>query len=234
LHLTSAQGKAEIVRRGYSLGAPVEKPPLILFTALEMEARAVLRALGDRSRDVAVRVIGMRGVRMPQVPTEATVIVAGLGGALDPALRVGDLVLDTPVTGLGNHLPWHIGPIHSSVEVVSTPEQKAALFQTTRALAVDMEHVVVQRSLRSGVTVIGLRAVSDPADMTVDPAVLQFVDEVGNPWARRIAVTLLRRPGLIPHLRLLNKNTKVALANLGRGVRALVDCLGVAPGEPGG
>jgi hypothetical protein len=212
----------------------VEKPPLILFTALEIEARAVLRALGEQSGDVAVRVIGMRGVRTPQVPAEATVIVAGLGGALDPKLRVGDLVLDTPVTNLGNHLPWHIGPIHSSAEVVSTPEQKAELFKSTRAIAVDMEHVVVQRSLGSGVKIIGLRAISDPADMSVDPAVLQFVDDVGNPRARRIALTLLRRPGLIPHLRLLSRNTKLALRNLGLGARALVESLDVARGKPRG
>ena len=212
----------------------MEKPPLILFTALEIEARAVLRALGDRSQNVAVRVIGMRGVRTPQVPAGATVIVAGLGGALDPKLRVGDLVLDTPVAGLGNHLPWNIGGIHSSADVVSTPEQKLELFQRTGSLAVDMEHSVVQRSLTEDVRLIGVRAISDPADMMIDPAVLQFVDDVGNPRARQIATTLLRRPGLIPHLRLLNKNTKLALANLGRGVRALVECLGVAPGEPGG
>jgi hypothetical protein len=200
---------------------------------LEIEARAVLRALGKRSRNVAVRVIGMRGVRMPQVPAGATVIVAGLGGALDPTLRVGDLVLDTPLPGLSNHLPWHVGAIHSSTSVVSTPEQKAELFNRTRALAVDMEHVVVQRSLTSQVRLIGLRAISDPADMMVDPAVLRFVDDVGNPRAGRIAMTLLRRPGLIPHLRLLSKNTKFALANLGLGTRALVEHLDVVPGESG-
>jgi adenosylhomocysteine nucleosidase len=212
----------------------VEKPPLILFTALEIEARAVLRALGKQSQDVAVRVIGMRGVRTPQVPPESTVIVAGVGGALDPGLKVGDLVLDTPVPGLSNHLPWHVGSIHSSADVVSTPADKELLFRQTQALAVDMEQAAVQRSAAQGVRLIGLRAISDPADMALDPAVLRFVDDFGNPKARRIATALLRRPGLIPHLRLLNKNTKVALGNLGLGVRALVECLGVAPGEPGG
>ena len=212
----------------------MEKRPVILLTALEIEARAVLRALGERSQHVAVRVIGMRGVRMPQVPAGSTVIVAGLGGGLDPKLRVGDLVLDTPLPGLSNHLPWHVGAIHSSTGVVSTPEQKAELFDKTRALAVDMEHIVVQRSLASQVRIIGLRAISDPADMTVDPAVLRFVDDVGNPRAGRIAMTLLRRPGLIPHLRLLSKNTKLALSNLGLGTKALVEHLGIAPGEPGG
>ena len=212
----------------------MEKPPLILLTALEIEARAVLRALGKRSQDVAVRVIGMRGVRTPQVPAGATVIVAGLGGALDPKLRVGDLVLDTPIPRLSNHLPWHVGAIHSSADVVSTTEAKASLFRQTAALAVEMEHAAVQRSLGQEVRLIGLRAISDPADMALDPAILRFVDDFGNPKARKIAGTLLRRPGLIPHLRLLNKNTKVALANLGLGARALVDCLTVAPGNPGG
>lgn len=209
----------------------MEKPPLILFTALEIEARAVLRALGKRSQDVAVRVIGMRGIRTPQVPAGSTVIVAGLGGALDPKLRVGDLVLDTPIPRLSNHLPWHVGPIHSSADVVSTREAKGTLFRQTSALAVEMEHAIVQRSLDQGVKLIGLRAISDPAEMALDPAILQFVDDFGNPKAGRIAVTLLRRPGLIPHLRLLNKNTKVALGNLGLGTRAVVEALSSNPGN---
>ena len=211
----------------------MEKPPLILFTALEIEARAVLRALDERSQDVAVRVIGMRGIRTPQVPAGATVIIAGLGGALDPKLRVGDLVLDTPIPRLTNHLPWHVGPIHSSHDVVSTIEAKSALFRGTSALAVEMEHSAVQRSVSQGIRLIGLRAISDPADMALDPAILQFVDDFGNPKARRIALTLLRRPGLIPHLRLLNKNTKLALQNLGLGARALVDCLTATSSDPG-
>jgi nucleoside phosphorylase len=171
----------------------------------------------------------MRGIRTPQVPVGATVIVAGLAGALDPKLRAGDLVLDTPISRLSNHLPWHVGPIHTSADVVSTPEGKATLFRETQALAVDMEQAVIQRSTAPGIKLIGLRAISDPADMALDPAILQFVDDFGNPKARRIAAALLRRPGLIPHLRLLNKNTKVALRNLGRGARALVECLAVAP-----
>ena len=210
----------------------MEKPPLILFTALEIEARAVLRALGDQSQAVAVRVIGMRGIRTPQVPAGATVIVAGLAGALDPKLRVGDLVLDTPIPRLSNHLPWHVGPIHSSQDVVSTVDEKSSLFRQTAAIAVEMEHTVVQRSVAQGVKLIGLRAISDPADMALDPAILRFVDDFGNPKARRIAAALLRRPGLIPHLRLLNKNTKLALRNLGLGARALVECLAAPPGEP--
>jgi hypothetical protein len=212
----------------------VEKPPLILLTALEIEARAVLRALGDQSQNVAVRVIGMRGVRMPQVPAGSTVIIAGLAGALDPKVRVGDLVLDTPIPSLSNHLPWRVGPIHSSPDLVSTAEAKSALFRRTGALAVEMERAVVQSSIKQAVRIIGLRAISDPADMALDPAILQFVDDFGNPRARRIAATLLRRPGLIRHLRLLNRNTKVALSKLGLGARALVECLAIAPGEPSG
>ncbi len=165
----------------------------------------------------------MRGKRLPQTVTAARVIVAGLAGGLDPRLRAGDLVLDSPLPDLPLHLPWHIGPIYTTDRLVTTPADKAALFRDTKALAVDMEQAVVQKMAEAEVTIIGLRAISDPADMTIDPAVLNLVDEIGRPRPLAVMTTLLRRPGLIRHLRELNANSKLALRNLGLGVAALVE-----------
>ena len=122
------------------------------------------------------------------------------GGALDPALRAGDLVLDTPIPGLPAELPWHVGGIHTVNRLITTPADKAALFRKTGALAVDMEQAVVQRAVPAGVEIIGLRAISDPADMAVDPAVLGFINEFGRPRPLVIGKTLLRRPSLLPQL----------------------------------
>jgi hypothetical protein len=171
-----------------------------------------------------IHVIGLRAARLSQIPLgdAELILVAGLGGGLDPRLRVGDLVLDTPVPALPQDLPWHVGPIHSVGSLVTTPADKATLFGQTGALAVEMEQAAVRRAAPPGARVIGLRAISDPADMAIDPAVLTFLDGTGRPRPLVVGTTLLRRPTLIPHLRTLRRNTRLALHNLCAGVAALV------------
>jgi adenosylhomocysteine nucleosidase len=195
-----------------------DKPRTIILTALRAEARAIGEIPG-----VEVYVIGFGAPRVPEVPSGARVIMAGLGGALDPSLSVGDLVLDTPMPDLKKDLPWHVGGIHTARHVVATLAEKAALFRETGALAVDMEQETVRRAVPRDVDLIGIRAIIDPADMAIDPAVLRFVDDVGRPRPLALASSLLRRPGLVPHLLELRANSAVALRNLGLGVRALLD-----------
>lgn len=200
----------------------------MVLVALPLEARAVSRALRASGTEAPpIHVIGLRGVRLPRIDAGQTqvVIVAGLGGALDPRLGVGDLVLDAPTPDLPRQLPWHIGPIHSADSVVNSPAAKAALFHQTGALAVDMEQAAIRRGVAPGTQVIGLRAISDPAYMAIDPAVLTFLDPAGRPRPLVLTKTLLTRPSLIPHLRELRSNTRLALRNLGAGVAALVRLL---------
>jgi adenosylhomocysteine nucleosidase len=196
----------------------VDHRPIVILTALEMEAKALTDVKGVDE----LHVIGMGARWMPCVGPAGTVILAGLGGALDPNLRVGDLVLDTPINGLPLRTAWHIGAIHTANQPVTTPAKKAALFRETEALVVDMEQATVRRTLPQGVRLIGLRAISDPAEMLIDPAVLGFIDPNGRPRPRALAAALLRRPGLIRHLRMLRSNSRVALHNLGVGAAALV------------
>jgi hypothetical protein len=195
-----------------------DKPRTIILTALRAEARAIGEILG-----IEVHVIGFGAAHMPETPSGSHVIVAGLGGALDPTLTVGDLVLDTPVPGLPTDLPWHVGGIHTARHLVATPAEKASLFQKTGAKAVDMEQEIVRSAVPRDVEVIGVRAISDPAGMAIDPAVLRFIDNIGRPRPLALASTLLRRPGLVPHLLELRANSAVALRNLGLGVRALLE-----------
>src|SRR4051794_39377139 len=133
---------------------------LVIFTAVEMEARAVARGLGlTIGRDggtsdsveglaVEIRAIGIRGVRIPGElpPAAGCVILAGFGGALHPALKVGDVVLDWP-GGPAPAGPFQLGRIHASHRIVATPEQKGALFRETGASAVEMEGVAVRALL---------------------------------------------------------------------------------------
>lgn len=217
LQTTSFGGKSQMV----------ERSEILILCALPMEARAIQKSLG--SKTVQAKTIGLGAKRIPKIdPKTRVVIVAGLAGGLDPTLKVGDVVLDTTqahglqCVGLLTEKPWRFGSIHTSASAVCTPDEKHALFDRTGALAVDMEQSIVAKS---GIPLLGLRAISDPAHMAVDPAVLNFMSDSGRLRPFSVLSTLLKRPGLIRHLRELNSNSKLALRNLCDATQALVEFL---------
>jgi adenosylhomocysteine nucleosidase len=200
---------------------------IVILTAVQMEFNAVERALAGVDRQsVELRLIGIGGVRIQTQPTfdpDATIIMAGLAGALDPSLKVGDVVIDDP-HGL---VPASIdgcrrGAIHGADRIIATPAEKSALFERTGALAVDMESTIVKKSAAS---IINVRAISDTADEVLDPRVVQLVDDAGRAKPGVIARMVIRRPSLVPYLSRLGKNSKIACNALGDAVRRTVDAL---------
>lgn len=71
----------------------MKRRKVIVVTALELEARAVRRAVKGGCE---VQTVGLRAAYLPRLAAEV-VIVAGVAGALDPSLVAGDLVLDSPL-----------------------------------------------------------------------------------------------------------------------------------------
>ncbi len=129
---------------------------LTVWTGLGLEARAIR----SRLPDAHVRSVGM-GARHWHGPVPAAgtgpVAVTGFCGALDPGLRVGDVVVATEVVrggGTGTRVPcpsapllvaalrqvgiepW-VGPLHTSSRVVGGRER--ARLRAGGAIAVDME-----------------------------------------------------------------------------------------------
>jgi hypothetical protein len=188
---------------------------IVIYTALQMEADAIAR----RVTDVPIRVIGLHGSRLAHQPDpQGIYILAGLAGALDPALKVGDIMTDDSETSANS--------VVTSPKPVLTPQAKAELFQTTRARAVDMEGDVVRRFLAGRATrFIHVRAISDTADESIDPAVLGFIDDVGRPQVGKVIATLARRPALLGELRRLRTNSGIALRALSDHVATLVRLL---------
>lgn len=206
---------------------------IAILTAIEMERRAVVAALAGVDAAVTVQAIGIRGVRLvvPQ-PIGNLWIVAGVGGALDPGLAVGDVILDDPQHLVPPAVPLRRGAIHTAGQIITTAAEKAALCAQTGTLAVDMEQsVVASVAEQRGVSWMGVRAVSDTAAEALDPAFLHFVDDLGRPKPAAIAMGLLRRPALAGQLRRLEKNSGIALQRLGAAVREIVLAIG---GDGGG
>jgi hypothetical protein len=210
----------------------VTNPNVLILTALRNEAKAIAGAIpGWQCRNLTFLTIGIRAVRLPDLTSLGPlrcIILAGLAGALDPSLQIGDVICDGDAS-----FPWSTGSlrrgsIHSSAEIVRTPEEKKRLFAETHAAAVDMEQSIVKAAvLPLAVPFIGIRSISDTAEDVLDPMILSWIDEVGSPRPVPIARDLLLRPRSWRMARRLARDSKRALATLGDAVAAIVDQIGV-------
>lgn len=147
----------------------------------------------------------------------SAVIVAGLGGGLDPELKIGDVVVD----GMDR-----TGVICSSDQLAGSVEQKRKIFEKTGAKIVEMEGDFVRKWLANKeVRLIGVRSVSDRADEELDSRLLSWVDGYGRPRWRKLLGSLVCRPGLIALLWRLSQNSHRACETLGQAVRQILATL---------
>jgi hypothetical protein len=204
----------------------------VIFTALEYEARALRKVLGS---GVELRVVGPRATRLPapaELSGRAGILMAGLGGALDPELETGEVVIDGEIP-MSNPPRRRRGAIHTADRIVATPAEKALLFRQTRALVVDMESAAARGLAAAiGVPFLGVRAISDRADEPLDPAVLRLVDSSGRLRPSRLARELVRRPTFVQTLLRLRPGSELAMTNLAAALREILTDLSFsrAPG----
>jgi hypothetical protein len=216
----------------------VPSPRYFILTAIRAESRAIAKAFGVRGprgrqpvdlpggrAGIELYTVGMGAVRMPDLSGRAVagIIMAGLAGALDPRLNVGDVVVDQSCTWRASRVTLPRVWFHGVDHPVITPQEKAELFGQTGASIVEMEDEVVKRAAKAyNVPFLGVRAVSDTAIESIDPAVLDFIDPFGRPRFGTIINTVARRPSLIKHMRQLSRSSKVALDALAAAVKGIV------------
>jgi hypothetical protein len=189
---------------------------------MQTEAKYVRRAVGNT---VPIHVIGIGARSLPPIAEARSagyIILTGFAGALDPHLKVGDVVLDAGVDFCPNFAGKR-GKIHCSTALIGTPAAKAELFSTSRCCCVDMESDAVRNlAAEAGVPFIGLRAISDTADEALDPAVLRMVDQYGKVKPLAAFAALSRRPAMLGKLMRLGRSSRIAGENLSRALQELL------------
>ena len=191
---------------------PVSGSVAVLF-ALEREAAPFRRAARDLSH-VSVHVSGVGRHHAAMLAREivasrpALVVAAGFCGALDPALKVGDVVTSPHILTV-DHL-------------VADPAEKRRLAELHGALAVDMESAAVAEvCAECGVPFLAVRAVSDTVDTALSPELVRLLSGANVSWWRAVRA-VVRKPSLLGEFRRLARDTKIAARNL---ARELVDLL---------
>jgi hopanoid-associated phosphorylase len=162
----------------------------------------------------------------------------GIAGALDPALRPGDLILASAVrlpdghrqsvdqkwlVHIAQQLPHaRIADVAGSAAIVATAAAKATLRRDSGAVCVDQEsHWVAEIADANRVPFIVVRAVADRAGDSLPPAVLVGLDEQGRPRTGAVIAALLKDPMQIGGLIRVAFQTRKALKALFRSRAAL-------------
>jgi nucleoside phosphorylase len=150
------------------------------------------------------------------------IVSTGYCGALDPELRVGDIVVSGE-TQLNCSRTFARGPVITCDRVAVTRTEKQALRESTGAIAVDMEAAAVEsRARKLGVLYACIRVVSDTAaeDLPMD---FNRYRTAGGDFSRtRIALAAMARPfSVMPALMEFDRRCQRASVILGD---FLADC----------
>ncbi len=196
-----------------------------IVVGLEAEARIARRW----TRHVAIGGGGAAGATRAAdtlAPHVTALLSFGLAGALDSALRAGDLVI--PATILDGPESWTAdpaltarlgGPTHATMlgggTILATAWDKAAAQARTGATAIDLESAAVARAAaRHGLPFAVLRAIADPAHRSLPRAALVALDPQGRVGLLRVLTAALAEPRTWPALIALGRDAAHARATL--------------------
>ena len=158
------------------------------------------------------------------------VISIGLGGALSPLLKVGDVVIaEKIITGAEDwdcHAGWrnrlvsrlthaHQGPVFGSDVIIDRADTKTGLHDVTGALAVDMESQVAARfAHRRNLPLAALRVISDDAHHVLPPVALVAMKPDGGISIGAVLWSVMKKPAQIPALVRTGRASSKAFAEL--------------------
>ena len=161
-------------------------------------------------------------------------ISAGFAGALDPDLKVGDLVIaenySSPELLRGRGLQFgtldvYTANLATTATVVETAEERDELARRTGAAAVDMEtESIAAACAQRKVPLLALRAISDTlAEPLPAPATVLFDTKRQKTPALRLGWHILTHPGAIRALKQFERRTATARQRLSDALVSILE-----------
>ena len=165
----------------------------------------------------------------------AGIVRCGMGGALDPALRLGDWVIGQQVTGAVEarcDVPWamalrsalpqaRLGAVYADGRLIAGVADKQALHNTSGAIVADMEsHIAARVAAQTGLPLAVLRCVSDEALSALPPAISVAMRSDGRIAPGAMLGSILGQPGQIAALVSTGLRFNRAYRVMARGAQA--------------
>jgi adenosylhomocysteine nucleosidase len=186
----------------------------------------LLSGIGPRQARLAARKLFDEGAN--------ALLSWGSAGGLTSRLSPGSLVLPKAIMAsnqsvysvdpiwhgalcnrLKGHVAFHEGPLAESTGVLRNPSEKMALFDRMGAIAVDMESAAIAAvAEEANISFMAIRAISDPADMTIPSSALTAFDKFGRLNLLKLLKGLLRHPKELSPLIRLGQNFRSAQTTL--------------------
>ena len=224
---------------------------LFILAPMAVEAAGIqraLRLLPDARAGVRVTGIGREriaaGVAQAAAEGATAILAAGFCGALDPALRAGDLHIAGEFHANGHRgdyrgVPEYAIPADArltarlraaapdaaagpsvTVAGIAQPDAKATLWQTGAGRTVNMEdYWAAQAATGAGLPFASVRAVLDTAGQSL-PDCLTADGITGGAGTLRLALGVAGHPGRAPALARLARQSRLAQQRLTRCVMA--------------
>ena len=226
-----------------------------IVAALEREVRPLVKHWSVSEKEVdgrrfrffekdnVVLVCGGIGAEAARRAAEAVIAIyaptviysAGFAGALEPTLKVGQVVQPLRVVNAGDGSSTNLDQgegVLVSFGSVASPEQKAKLRVSFGAQAVDMEAAAVGRAAEArGVGFAVMKVISDEFDFSF-PSMERFVDSNGQFLERRFAWFTALRPWLWPQVARLARNSKRASLALCDELRKMMGAISASSDVP--
>jgi adenosylhomocysteine nucleosidase len=209
------------------------EPKVAMVAALKREVHPLVKSWRKVERpyegrrftffeyECAVVVCGGIGAEAARRATEAVIALyqpelvqsVGFAGALEPALKVGEIFAPGRVIDARDGSSVEIATgrgLLVSAGTIAGSEQKAKLAECYHAQAVDMEAAAVARgALTHGVRFMAVKAISDESNFAMPP-MDRFVDQRGQFCTKRFVMFAALRPWLWPRVIQLARNGQKA------------------------
>jgi adenosylhomocysteine nucleosidase len=160
------------------------------------------------------------------------VVAAGFAGALDPDLKQGEIVVATEVVEADDQhwrtsLPAELGDetcgrMLTSRRLIASRYDKLKMFESTHAIAVDMESAAIAEACQvAHVPCEVVRVISDVADQPISEHLARLLVG-GRVSPFRVFAATITKPSLVPQFWRLGRETKIASQNLAVALNRII------------